>query len=352
MNSKERAKLLADGGTLDEVGDVARKGWRLSFDRRSTERKGAVLNLVETGEMDAFFFTKVFKANRQAFMAIMEREMGSITSRMWRNGEKIPDNTYLPVKMQSEFGETYVFLIPEKGCIPTLASCDDEYVKIVEDGIKECFEGKKQSTNLYELNRAIEQSRAEQLKLENIVDMGLTFSAMVRLYAKGSKKGLRDQLMAVVRQVFTVGSKEDFVRVHSGFCNKVTEELSLAKGKVLASYGQVAKTLDVVLKVAIYYCHLPNCVRAKEISRWLNPAVDTKMMLFLRKYIEQRNGSVDISWPRTVKNVNETAYRRVQDGVRKFIEDEHSGKILPIQFDDIYWNKLNREKMVFDGLHR
>lgn len=342
LNSKERKELLDGRGAIKEIGDIPRRGWRLSFDKRSRKHKSAALNLVETGERDALYFTKVFKADKQAFTAIMEREMGKKTAQKWLKGEKVPDTSYLPVKMPSEFGETYIFLIPEKGRVPILASEKDEYVKIVQDGIKECFEGEKQRTNLQVLNLAIEQSLAERRKLENIVDMGLTFSAMIRLYTKRSKESLHNQILAEVQEVFGVESREDFVRVHSEICSKLVKELQLAKGKNSASYGQVAKTLDVVLKVVIYYCHLPNCGKARVISKWLNPAVDTKMMAFLGKYLKKRNYQAPNEWPRTVRQVEETTYEKIQDTVRKFIEDAHHGKILPIQFDDIYWNKLNR----------
>lgn len=57
----------------------------------------------------------------------------------------------------------------------------------------------------------------------------------------------------------------------------------IIKESKVASYGQLAKTLDVTLKVAIYYSHLPNCQKAIKISNWLNAAVDTQMMAMLSK---------------------------------------------------------------------
>jgi len=188
----------------------------------------------------------------------------------------------------------------------------------------------------------------EEIKLSNIVDMGLTFSAMIRLYEKGTKQTLHRKILEELKNISNVTEKENFEIIHSDFCKWGIKTLILAEktkaGKVIkkkgpASYGQIAKTFDVVLKVVVYYCHWPNPEKAKGLTEWLHAAVDNKMMKFLKeKYPE-----CFLNWPTSVEEVNETSYLDLQKLVCTFNQDEHDGNIIPVQFDDIYWNILNRK---------
>ena len=138
--------------------------------------------------------------------------------------------------------------------------------------------------------------------------------------------------------------------IHLSFCSWGIKEIILAEksrksGQVIkkagpASFGQIAKTFDVVMKVAVYYCHLPSCEKSRQISGWLNAAVDTRMMAMLKTcYLADM-----ASWPTTIKQVDSSAYRSIQEIVRKFISERHNGNIIPVQFDDIYWRALNRQE--------
>jgi hypothetical protein len=187
----------------------------------------------------------------------------------------------------------------------------------------------------------------EEIKLHNIVDMGLTFSAMIRLYEKGTKQILHRKILEELKNISNSNSKEEFEIIHSDFCKWGTRNLILAektkgvkviKEKGPARHGQIAKTFDVVLKVVIYYCQWPTLEKSKELSKWLHAAVDNKMMRFLKeKYTEYFP-----YWPKSVEGVDETTYLDLQKLVNRFIGDEHDGNIIPVQFDDIYWNILNR----------
>ena len=188
-----------------------------------------------------------------------------------------------------------------------------------------------------------------EIKIHNIVDMGLTFSAMIRLFQKGSKKKLRKQILAEIGNVFKTESKDQFTTVHSKFCHWGVKNILQAekkrRGRIIknvapASYGQIAKTFDVVLKVAIYYSHLPSCEKSRAISRWLNAAVDRKKMTMLKRSYPKALQP----WPTTVEKVGVEDYKKIQQLVRKFIEEKHSGEILPVQFDDKYWYILNRRE--------
>jgi hypothetical protein len=187
----------------------------------------------------------------------------------------------------------------------------------------------------------------EEIKLQNIVDMGLTFSAMIRLYEKGTKQTLHNIILEELPNISKATSKEAFEIIHSNLCKWGIKNLTLAEkaraGKVIkkkgpAGYGQIAKTLDVVLKVVIHYCHHPIPEKSNELSQWLHAAVDTKMMGFLKG----RYSDYFLNWPTSVEDVNEKTYLKLQRLVNKFIKDEHDGNIIPVQFDDIYWNILNR----------
>ena len=184
----------------------------------------------------------------------------------------------------------------------------------------------------------IDPEKIREIRLYNIIDMGLTFSAMMRLYDQGTKGKLRARMITTAKEVFEARSQEEFRRKHSEFCQWGTKGILLARKNCLASYGQVAKTLDVVLKVAVYYCHLPECEKSKQLSRWLNGAVDRKMMVMLKKHYRK---AIE-PWPRAIEQVDGPNYAKIQEIVRKFIRDEHQDSIVPVQFDDYYWQKLNR----------
>jgi len=190
----------------------------------------------------------------------------------------------------------------------------------------------------------------KEARLRNIIDMALQFSAMMRLFEQGSKKELFKQAYTHAGEVFTAECEAEFKKIHARFCSWGIRHVALAerkgRGQIIkgispASYGQIAKTFDVVLKVAVYYCHLPDCEKSQDISTWLNAAVDTKMMGMLRKYYYE-----DVAWwPPTIAGVDRSTYLSIQETVRRFIADRHDGKILPVQFDDIYWRALNRQQV-------
>jgi len=187
----------------------------------------------------------------------------------------------------------------------------------------------------------------DQIRLHNIVDMGLTFSAMIRLFEKGSKPIIKRKIIDSVKNLPAVDSKDDYKSIHREFCLWGTHSLKLAEkwrnGKQIkvskpASFGQVAKTYDVVLTVVVYYSKWPDVRTSVKISKWINAAVDNKMMGFLKASYPDCFDN----WPSSVEEVNEAIYYELQDLVIRFIKDEHDGQILPVQFGDIYWNVLNR----------
>jgi len=197
------------------------------------------------------------------------------------------------------------------------------------------------------MNEVTNRQDAYSVRTYNIIDMGLTFSAMIRLFSKGSKENIHEKIVEDIAKVFKVDSKQEYDEVHASFCLWGNKNIVLAKrernGKIIkkagpASYGQMAKTFDVVMKVAIYYSHLPECESAQKIAPYLNAALDDPMMNMLKKHYPN-----DINpWPKYVEDVDKDTYIKLQMLVKKFIIDKHDNEIMSVQFDDIYWKFLNR----------
>ena len=189
-------------------------------------------------------------------------------------------------------------------------------------------------------HRRIDSATIERIRFENIIDVGLTASAMIRLFARGTKESkLRSRMVEAVEQVLDAESEPEFEVIHSKFCQWGASEIDLARKNKHASYGQIAKTFNVVLKVAVYYCHLPEYEKSKELSNWLHAAVDNKMMAELRKQYPLAMKP----WPRTIEEVDGQNYEETQKTVKKYIHEVHQDSIIPVQFDDYYWRKLKYE---------
>ncbi len=181
-------------------------------------------------------------------------------------------------------------------------------------------------------------------RLHNIVDMSLGFSSMIRLFEEGSKVKLRNMILTELPKFLGTKSREQFMELHSYFRRWGIQNIILAektKGDKIvkprgpASYGQIAKTLDVVMKVVVHYCHLPNSNKAALISKWLNAALDTKMMAHIKP-----TGAAE--WPKSIEQVDERCYSTLQQVVTNIIKTKHEGGISRVEFDDIYWEGLNR----------
>jgi hypothetical protein len=188
----------------------------------------------------------------------------------------------------------------------------------------------------------------EDARLHNIVDMALGFSAMMRLFEEGSKDKILQKFIASRHSIFDVTSAFEFKAAHNGFCEWGVNTIKRAereKGGVVvkasgpASYGQMAKTLDVVLHVTVHYAQYPNPEKALMLSKLLNTAMDTKMMAFLSGCYPDALKP----WPKTIEQLdNREDYQAMQDTVRRFIQEEHQWALTPVDVDDVYWEALNR----------
>jgi hypothetical protein len=184
----------------------------------------------------------------------------------------------------------------------------------------------------------------DKLRVRFIIEMGIDWSKMKRVFVEGTSERLSKKILNdLAERVFNVGSREEYVKIHNDFCEWGRRSIDQAErrtrnGKVIpkarASFGQIAKTLDVTLKVAIYYCHLPDFETSRRICQWLNAAVDTNMMYELQKTFD-----VTPPLPTSIKEVNKSAYDKIQSLVRESMKQEHYD--FPSQWEDIHWEEAN-----------
>jgi len=186
----------------------------------------------------------------------------------------------------------------------------------------------------------------EDVKLRNIVDMALGFTAMMRLFEKDSKEVIQAEILKCLPGFFAAESEKEFKAAHRAFCLWGMETIKRTKGKGLnkkgigvISFGHMAKILDVVLHVVIHYAQHPDPGAAKKLSQWLNPAMDNEMMAFLAGCYPNALER----WPKTIEQVLEKDYNKIQETVRQFIKDEQDCTRIPIDFDDVYWEVLTRK---------
>src|SRR6266849_7017635 len=132
----------------------------------------------------------------------------------------------------------------------------------------------------------------EGTKRKNVIEMALGFTAMMRIFAKESKKRIAEKLEEFFLSLAEIHNRDDYEVHHRSFCVWFTQnirsaEKTLKNASVHAerssSYGQAAKILDVAVKVYAYYCAQPTPEVAKRIVPWLHGAIDTAILKYLKK---------------------------------------------------------------------
>jgi hypothetical protein len=148
LNPDER-KIIK--GKITKKGQVERKGWKLSFDKKSFSRNEAVLNLVQTNNSHDVYYTCVYEVDAETYTEIMRREMGQGNAEKWKHSEPVKFNSYRPLRLESNLGTTEVFIIPKAERITTTTNWDAKYVVLVDFP-------KEQEVNLQALKKAVEES--------------------------------------------------------------------------------------------------------------------------------------------------------------------------------------------------
>jgi len=179
--------------------------------------------------------------------------------------------------------------------------------------------------------------------------MAFAFSAMTRVFEKKSTEKIVTRLDLTLSQITSLKNVRDYQNLHDDFCQWFAKSVRTAernkkdrtvKYSTSASYGQGAKVLDVALKVLVYYCQLPDPETAKRTIKWLNAAIDTKMMRHLKSIPNAEAPSIIAT---SIEDVTERTYHRLQELVRDDIEHNFQSSILPVEWDDIIWRKLNNK---------
>lgn len=189
-------------------------------------------------------------------------------------------------------------------------------------------------------------SIAAEIKQKNVIDMALTFTAMIRLFEKGSKPKIADKLYQEFQRLEKIKDIKEFQEFHRVFSDWFTSNIKTAQkernSKIVkksgyALYGHAAKLLDVSLKVYVYYSSLPNKHTAETILPFLNSAIDNPILNHLKKSFPN-----EFVLPKTVEQIDKNTYKNLQKLIRSDIKKNFNNHILPTQYDDIMWHRLNR----------
>jgi len=189
---------------------------------------------------------------------------------------------------------------------------------------------------------------AEEIKQKSVIDMALTFTAMIRLFEKGSKPKISRKLYEHFKKIYNIKELNDFCLFHDEFCEWFTSNIKTAQkernNKVIkasgpARYGQAAKLLDVTLKVYVYYSGLTDNNTSKILVPFLNTAIDNPILQHLKEVFPN-----EIIHAKTVEQITYSAYRKLQKLIKSDIIENFGSDIYPTQYDDIMWYRLNREQ--------
>ena len=191
------------------------------------------------------------------------------------------------------------------------------------------------------------KAKAKKVKIQNIIDMAVSFSAMGRVFEKGSTEKIKARLNNCIDEFLNMSTKQEYQTKHKQFCEWLTTNMKTAErkkhGRIIkrsqyASWGQAAKVIDIVLKVCIYYCNLPSAEVSSKIIPWLNGAIDTRILDDLKK----RYNSSIISQASAIQDIDKARYEELQQIINTDIKKSFNGEISPVQYDDIKWRELNR----------
>jgi len=186
----------------------------------------------------------------------------------------------------------------------------------------------------------------EGAKSKNIIEMALGFTGMMRIFSENSKPRIHTELEKLFSGLHEIRAANEYRARHRAFCDWFTQQIqtapkNLKNGKVQpsqrSSYGQAAKVLDIAIKVYVYYCGQPTAETAQRIVPFLNGAVDTPILKCL-KISKFARTTIRAT---TIKAVDQSAYQALQSII---LAESHARQIHPVQYDDVMWRQLNRDR--------
>jgi len=182
------------------------------------------------------------------------------------------------------------------------------------------------------------------MKRKNIIEMALIYTAMIRIFSKGSKAKIEAKLEELFSRLAEVTNRDEYESFHRSFCEWFTREVrtaekNLSNGGVQpsqhSSYGQAAKVLDITIKVYVYYCARPTQEIAQRVVPLLHGAIDTPILMHLKKC----KGAISITNATTIKEIDSRIYQDLQSTI---LSESLSANLHPVQFEDLLWRQLNR----------
>lgn len=186
-----------------------------------------------------------------------------------------------------------------------------------------------------EIETINENVNIDDLKISLILDMALSWSATLRIFEgeqekkrKTSKDKFIEEIRKMVNNLTKIISQPEFDEIHERTCYNLKEKVNLNTGEY-PSYGQIAKMVDMGIKVSVLFCNIPDG-KSDRIKEYLHCPIDNINIKFLKKYIvddEFRKiySMADIDYPKYIK---------IQNGIREYIK-ENKLKITPVEFDII-----------------
>ena len=189
---------------------------------------------------------------------------------------------------------------------------------------------------------------AAEIKQKSVIDMALTFTAMIRLFEKGSKSKISKKLYEEFQKLKEIRGVGDFQSFHDGFCEWFTNNIRVAQkernGRVIKKcgfslYGHAAKLLNVALKVYVYYSGLPDRETSEALIPFLHTAIDNPILRHLKEVFPSEMVNSN-----TVEQIDKETYKKLQQLVKADIRTTFADGIVPTQYDDIMWYRLNREQ--------
>ena len=184
-------------------------------------------------------------------------------------------------------------------------------------------------------------ARADEARTTGILNMAFDFASMARTFKPGSKGKFLKRVRVLLPRLAHVRSQEEFNVLHDEICRWGCRSLKPSHaGRPRASYGQVAKTLNVVLKVVVYYCGLPDQDQATRLLPWLHAAIDNPMMKHLRRQFGK-------GFPKGIKviaDVDKRAYPVLRDLACRDSAEMFGSGLHPVQWEDIVWVTSNKKQ--------
>ena len=191
----------------------------------------------------------------------------------------------------------------------------------------------------------------DKIRMENIIDMAVLFSGMIRVLKKGSKDRIVEKIKDSINEFFNLSGKKDYIKKHENLCMKIIEDkkIKTAKGDDSLSWGQSAKIVDITMKVIFYYCKLPSEEYALKILPWLNGPIDSKILRYIKHQIKEGHLKKyeniyyeKIAEIQSLKDIDKQKYRLLQ---KIFLDCKERGNenMSLIEYEEIIWWNLKKK---------